>query len=219
MVSRSSSWNNDATLTALMGRVPARCIVLLEDLDAAFTRPGRMDVWIEFKNTSRWQAEQLFRTDADLPTDDAALDAALSDINLDARRETRRETPVIGDRVMAVPPVPSSPTPSTLKTTPTTVLVEKTAEEEESEERAREAAEERRSPEEKARIAAEEKARIARLEEEHAIRHAAAPLSNATLAALARKFAESIPDEEFSVAALQGCTCLFPVSVRWMDGD
>lgn len=29
---------NDTTLTNLMGRVPSRCIVLLEDLDAAFTR-------------------------------------------------------------------------------------------------------------------------------------------------------------------------------------
>lgn len=29
---------NDTTLSNLMGRVPSRCIVLLEDLDAAFTR-------------------------------------------------------------------------------------------------------------------------------------------------------------------------------------
>ncbi|KAJ3725629.1 P-loop containing nucleoside triphosphate hydrolase protein [Lentinula guzmanii] len=148
-LSLSAAWINDATLTTLMGRVPARCIVLLEDLDAAFTRstgrrskkdkkkdkkdkkdkkskdkskrrrigasglngganandamsdvntlslsgllnaldgvaaaegrllfattnhldhldpalsrPGRMDVWIDFKNASRWQAEALFR--------------------------------------------------------------------------------------------------------------------------------------------------------------
>jgi len=38
VVSLSSSWINDSTLTTLMGRVPTRCIVLLEDLDAAFTR-------------------------------------------------------------------------------------------------------------------------------------------------------------------------------------
>jgi len=43
VVSLSSSWINDATLTALMGRVPARCIVLLEDLDAAFTRSTNRD--------------------------------------------------------------------------------------------------------------------------------------------------------------------------------
>lgn len=38
VVSLSASWISDSTLTALMGRVPARCILLLEDLDAAFTR-------------------------------------------------------------------------------------------------------------------------------------------------------------------------------------
>jgi chaperone BCS1 len=37
VVSLSSSWINDSTLTTLMGRVPSRCIVLLKDLDAAFT--------------------------------------------------------------------------------------------------------------------------------------------------------------------------------------
>jgi mitochondrial chaperone BCS1 len=37
VVSLSSSWINDSTLTTLMGRVPTHCIVLLEDLDAAFT--------------------------------------------------------------------------------------------------------------------------------------------------------------------------------------
>jgi mitochondrial chaperone BCS1 len=43
VVSLSSSWINDSTLTTLMGRVPARCIVLLEDLDAAFTRSVTRD--------------------------------------------------------------------------------------------------------------------------------------------------------------------------------
>ena len=43
VVSLSSSWINDSSLTTLMGRVPARCIVLLEDLDAAFTRSTSRD--------------------------------------------------------------------------------------------------------------------------------------------------------------------------------
>jgi chaperone BCS1 len=43
VVSLSASWINDATLSTLMGRVPARCIVLLEDLDAAFTRSANRD--------------------------------------------------------------------------------------------------------------------------------------------------------------------------------
>jgi len=43
VVSLSSSWISDSTLTTLMGRVPARCIVLFEDLDAAFTRSVTRD--------------------------------------------------------------------------------------------------------------------------------------------------------------------------------
>jgi hypothetical protein len=44
----------------------------LEQLDPALCRPGRMDVWIEFKNASKFQAEHLFRNffpsaDADPP--------------------------------------------------------------------------------------------------------------------------------------------------------
>ena len=42
-LSLSSSWISDSTLTTLMSRVPARCIVLLEDLDAAFTRSVTRD--------------------------------------------------------------------------------------------------------------------------------------------------------------------------------
>ncbi|KIY51107.1 P-loop containing nucleoside triphosphate hydrolase protein [Fistulina hepatica ATCC 64428] len=38
VVSLSSSWMTDDVLTNLLGRVPNRCILLLEDLDAAFTR-------------------------------------------------------------------------------------------------------------------------------------------------------------------------------------
>jgi hypothetical protein len=43
--------------------------------------------------------------------------------------------------------------------------------------------------------------------EEHiaACQHSAKPLDGAKLARLAKMFADSIPDEEFSVAALQGC--------------
>ena len=43
VVSLSSLWISDSMLTTLMGRVPACCIVLLEDLDAAFTRSVTCD--------------------------------------------------------------------------------------------------------------------------------------------------------------------------------
>jgi mitochondrial chaperone BCS1 len=38
VISLSASWISDSMLTTLMGRVPNRCILLLEDLDAAFTK-------------------------------------------------------------------------------------------------------------------------------------------------------------------------------------
>ena len=33
----------------------------IERLDPALSRPGRMDVWIHFKNATKWQAEEIFR--------------------------------------------------------------------------------------------------------------------------------------------------------------
>lgn len=33
----------------------------IERLDPALSRPGRMDVWINFKNASKWQAEEIFK--------------------------------------------------------------------------------------------------------------------------------------------------------------
>ena len=129
-MSLSSKGMSDNTLNSLMGRVPSRCILLLEDLDAAFTRsvnrdssstgappttpgetkkaaateesdgstlslsgllnsldgvaaaegrllfattnhierldpalsrPGRMDVWVNFSNATKWQAEGIFK--------------------------------------------------------------------------------------------------------------------------------------------------------------
>lgn len=37
VASLSASWVNDTSIVQLLGRVPSRCILLLEDLDAAFT--------------------------------------------------------------------------------------------------------------------------------------------------------------------------------------
>jgi len=33
----------------------------IERLDPALSRPGRMDVWINFKNATQWQAEEIFK--------------------------------------------------------------------------------------------------------------------------------------------------------------
>ncbi|KZS98650.1 P-loop containing nucleoside triphosphate hydrolase protein [Sistotremastrum niveocremeum HHB9708] len=232
VVSLSASWINDSTLTTLMGRVPARCILLLEDLDAAFTRsvtrdagstgaptannkdaangtsssnrsnsndqgnqlsdtntlslsgllnsldgvaaaegrilfattnhlerldpalsrPGRLDVWVEFKNASKWQAELLFRNffpSAEseemvlTPEEVQAIEAGLSTPPSPVQSSSSLSGMSESDTAFAPPP-------------PTL---------------------------------------------EHAIQ---APLTASRLAELAKKFAESIPNEEFSVAALQG---------------
>lgn len=33
----------------------------IERLDPALSRPGRMDVWVNFTNASKWQAEGIFK--------------------------------------------------------------------------------------------------------------------------------------------------------------
>ncbi|KAH8993112.1 hypothetical protein EDB92DRAFT_1944687 [Lactarius akahatsu] len=284
VVSLSSSWINDSTLTTLMGRVPSRCIVLLEDLDAAFTRsvsrskdkdkdkdkkksdsksdneeestssssgrsrrnrnkenlsdvntltlsgllnaldgvaaaegrilfattnhldqldpalcrPGRMDVWIEFKNASKFQAEHLFRNF--FPSSDAE---AAANIELETELEPLEM------------PAPSSPATSQLSSlfsealsglssassrsgslsplsSPTPVGSHSRS---------------RRSESVSSRAGAKSEAsELSSAVEEHvaACAHAAPPLSAARLAQLAKQFADSIPDEGFSVAALQG---------------
>lgn len=58
VVSLSASWISDATLNTLMGRVPARCILLLEDLDAAFVRSvSRQDEGSDEKEKKEGPAE------------------------------------------------------------------------------------------------------------------------------------------------------------------
>ena len=62
VVSLSSSWINDSTLTTLMGRVPSRCIVLLEDLDAAFTRSVSRE---EKKKAAKKDSKETKTTESD----------------------------------------------------------------------------------------------------------------------------------------------------------
>ncbi|QRW08447.1 mitochondrial chaperone BCS1 [Ceratobasidium sp. AG-Ba] len=227
VVSLSSSWINDATLTALMGRVPARCIVLLEDLDAAFTRstsrdsqstgaptadkkedsdkkddsnnkdgekkqedintlslsgllnaldgvaasegrilfattnhlerldpalsrPGRMDVWIEFKNASKWQAEQLFNNFFPASSADSIPPGPPPTIE-----EEKRAAGIPVDDCECKCKGHSQDQKMTDGTSTPTLSPSK-------------------------------------------------PLDAATLAQLAKKFSASIPDDEFSVASLQG---------------
>lgn len=283
VVSLSSSWINDSTLTTLMGRVPTRCIVLLEDLDAAFTRsvsrakdkdkekkksdaksdnedesssgsgssrsrrnrnkenlsdvntltlsgllnaldgvaaaegrilfattnhleqldpalcrPGRMDVWIEFKNASKFQAENLFRNffpsaDADPPialdseTDLDTLEmpipaspASPATSQLSSLFDTLSGLSTASSRSGSLSPL-SSPTPTGSHSRRSESICSRTGTKSEVSE-----------------------AQSAVEEHSAACAHVVPPLSGACLAELAKKFADAIPDEGFSVAALQG---------------
>ncbi|KAI9571183.1 hypothetical protein HD554DRAFT_2203657 [Boletus coccyginus] len=276
-LSLSSSWISDSTLTTLMGRVPARCIVLLEDLDAAFTRsvtrdkssngtpdsgnsssnsnsngeeattpeqpstssgrhrrhkdhisdvntlslsgllnsldgvaaaegrilfattnhlerldpalsrPGRMDVWIEFKNASKWQAEALFRNFfPSTDKDDEPIEGDLEGIELPS-------TPA--------PRSPSSHSSTLWSMSPS--FASSTASLASSSRNSQ-------SPPESVAgfdtFGAKNQAYLPPPVEEHivACQHSAKPLDGIKLAQLAKNFADSIPDDEFSVAALQG---------------
>ncbi|KAF8157437.1 hypothetical protein K438DRAFT_1861539 [Mycena galopus ATCC 62051] len=252
VVSLSSAWISDSVLMGLMGRVPKGAILLLEDLDAAFTRsfrdrdrdgmsdlntlslsgllnaldgvaaaegrilfattnhlekldpalsrPGRMDVWVEFKNASKWQAEALFRNffpstdEDDLPLDD--------DIDLPG-------TPTDSLRSGSG----SSRSASTSSLWSASTLTSSSGS----------AASAIGSPGgKKAPAARKEKEQLPPLTlpqfgssnkaylpppiapEIVAAQHSARPLDGKTLANLAKRFADSIPEGEFSVAALQG---------------
>ncbi|EJF65200.1 P-loop containing nucleoside triphosphate hydrolase protein [Dichomitus squalens] len=299
VVSLSSSWVNDGTLTTLMGRVPARCIVLLEDLDAAFTRstsrdgsstgnpdgkseekaaeqttttssssrrtrqkeqlsdvntltlsgllnaldgvaasegrllfattnhlerldpalsrPGRMDVWIEFKNASKWQAEQLFRNFfPSTDEDDVPIEGDLDSIELpmvppspSAASSSGSTLFSLSSTFSSVPTTPSgsssplSPLPSLPEGLPARSRTSSTtgagAAKGKNKERTRTVSD--AGLQNQAYLPPPVEAEIMDA------KHSAKPLDGATLAALAKKFADSIPDEEFSVAALQGCEC------------
>ncbi|KAF9227173.1 P-loop containing nucleoside triphosphate hydrolase protein [Gyrodon lividus] len=273
VVSLSSSWISDSTLTTLMGRVPARCIVLLEDLDAAFTRsvtrdkssngtpdsgnnsgeestaseqpsvssnrhrrhkdhisdvntlslsgllnaldgvaaaegrilfattnhlerldpalsrPGRMDVWIEFKNASKWQAEALFRNFfPSTEKDDELIEGDLEGIELPSTPAL--QSPASSSEaspLWSMSPAFSSSTSSLTSS-----------------------ARNSHSPSESVGstdvFGSKNQAYLPPPIEEHivACQHSAKPLDGVKLAQLAKEFADAIPDDEFSVAALQG---------------
>ncbi|KAJ3573153.1 hypothetical protein NP233_g2617 [Leucocoprinus birnbaumii] len=294
VVSLSASWISDSTLTTLMGRVPARCVVLLEDLDAAFTRstsrdgsnmdsdkdkekkdgengdksnnsgpsssrrrrdqlsdvntlslsgllnaldgvaaaegrllfattnhlerldpalsrPGRMDVWIEFRNASKWQAEALFRNffpcaEDEPPIDEADLESV--DVKVEPQPSSSLWSlasslspfPIPGADLLRSPNIPS---PLPLTSSPLLPLVPAHAD----------------TPPptgsnnatmarflESEQFGASNTAYRPPPPAENVVnsRHSAAPIDKKTLNELAKKFADGIPEEEFSVAALQG---------------
>lgn len=279
VVSLSSSWMNDSTLTSLMSRVPARCIVLLEDLDAAFTRstsrdsgstgvpghkkrhgnhssdnkddsdssddedndkskskkkkkedqltdvntlslsgllnaldgvaasegrilfattnhlerldpalsrPGRMDVWIEFKNASPWQAEALFRNF--FPSSEEEL--------------VERDGELDGVNLPSIPGTPSTTASSSDFTDISALSIGGSSQSSSSSPPPKSPASPARTgfgSQNTAYLPPPPDPEIA------SASHSARPLDANTLSRLAKQFADSIPKDEFSVAALQGC--------------
>ncbi|THH05072.1 hypothetical protein EW145_g5057 [Phellinidium pouzarii] len=280
VVSLSSSWMNDSTLTSLMGRVPARCIVLLEDLDAAFTRstsrdagstgapskkkssnssdskddsddedgddensknkkkkkddslsevntlslsgllnaldgvaasegrilfattnhlerldpalsrPGRMDVWIEFKNASPWQAEALFRNffpSADEEPEVVEQEGELDGISLPCAPGSPMASSMSSASASDFGSVSGSSTPSS-RTSSSAV----------SKSNVPAPVTDTFGSKNTAYLPPPADPEIATAS------HSARPIDAQTLSRLAKQFADSIPKDEFSVAALQG---------------
>lgn len=168
-----------------------------------------MDVWIEFKNASKFQAEHLFRNF--FPSSDAEMAA---NIELETELEPLEM------------PAPSSPTTSQLSSLFSEALSGLSSASSRSGSLSplsspTPGGSRRRSDSVSSRAGAKSEAETSEISsavEEHvaACAHAAPPLSAARLAQLAKQFADSIPDEGFSVAALQGCECPVPFRM-WLD--
>jgi mitochondrial chaperone BCS1 len=152
-----------------------------------------MDVWIEFKNASKFQAEHLFRNffpsaDADPPPAlDSETDLESLEMPTPSSPATSQQSSLFSDvltglstassRSGSLSPL-SSPTPTGSHSRRSESICSRTGTKSETSEI-----------------------------EEHvaACAHVVPPLSAARLAELAKQFADAIPDEGFSVAALQGC--------------
>lgn len=165
-----------------------------------------MDVWVEFRNASKWQAELLFRnflpsTDEDdiveegelegidLPTPpspsaestssagvSSSFSSMFSNFSLASRAATESTVSLSSFTGSSAASVVGSPTTSKPQKLPLEEALKRQA----------------YLPPPVAADIAEAK-------------HSAPPLDSITLSKLAKEFADSIPDEEFSVAALQGC--------------
>ncbi|KAF8196446.1 mycorrhiza-induced mitochondrial AAA ATPase BSC1 [Pholiota molesta] len=342
VVSLSASWISDNTLTALMGRVPARCVLLLEDLDAAFvrstnreddgggggmdahdgggggggggggeggggglgmdanafpsfgglgggrrrrygrgdglsdmntlslsgllnaldgvaasegrllfattnhlerldpalSRPGRMDVWVEFKNASKWQAEALFRNFFPCEEDEeeaaaaALADADLDNLDIDAHLEVQPRAVYVpapaaadpGNTALSPPPSlwslstsfassassllsgatsptlaspyasTSPPLPRTLAGSPAPPPPAADASPVGQGQVGKDQGKDQFGATNTAYLPPPPGPALSRVK----------PLDKRTLAALAKKFADGLPDDEFSVAGLQG---------------
>ena len=190
----------------------------LERLDPALSRPGRMDVWIEFKNASKWQAEQLFRNFfPSTDEDNVPIEGDLDSIELPTTPPSPSAGSSSGSTLFSsisstFSSVPTSPSGSSSPLSPLPSLPDglpmrsRTSSTAGLSTGASKGKERTRTVSEAGLLNQAYQPPPIEAEIMEA-KHSAKPLDGATLAALAKTFADAIPDEEFSVAALQGCEC------------
>jgi chaperone BCS1 len=160
-----------------------------------------MDVWVEFKNASKWQAEALFRNFFPCAEEeDEGLDSDMEGVVLPPPPtltsspqppQSPSDTSGLSSLWGSMTP-PFSSSSSILSSPLSTKSVLSPA----------------RGVED---FGSKNQAYLPPPVDENisSNHHSAKPLDNETLARLAKTFADAIPDEEFSVAALQGCESCF----------
>lgn len=204
-----------------------------------------MDVWIEFKNASRWQAEALFRNffpsiedldrrdaeilasrkkqdnddDDDITLNQGELDSihlpgspppqSMSSASELSSTDSKRNSSSwwTGSAAGSTASLLSSPSSSALSSA---VNVHSKSPSDASS--VPKPGVESRPPMSPTDFGARNEAYLPPPPaEKDELRHSAKPLDAKTLGRLAAQFADSIPEDEFSVAALQGCECAYSV--------
>ncbi len=159
-----------------------------------------MDVWIEFKNASKWQAEALFRNFFPSVEEPAAAcngvpppGPTLSDMD---------EAELEGIDIPSPPQTPSSGSSTLWSLSPSFASSTSSLPPSPKNNGAATSKGSKALPQ----FGANNQAYLPPPVEEHiaSSQHSAKPLDAAKLALLAKRFADAIPEEEFSVAALQG---------------
>jgi chaperone BCS1 len=73
----------------------------IERLDPALSRPGRMDVWVNFTNATKWQAEGIFkcffpsRPSASSSNEASSVDASQKNPPGSRRKESAHAVPIL----------------------------------------------------------------------------------------------------------------------------
>ena len=158
-----------------------------------------MDVWVEFKNASKWQAELLFRNFfPSTDEDDVVIEGELEGIDLPTPPSPSAQSSSGFSSLFSSGSMPSTPVTSSASiSSPSTPEGKPTHK--------------GKSKAPSVDNGLRNQAYLPPPVDDEIAQHSAKPLDGKTLARLAKAFADAIPEEEFSVAALQGCEYPFGV--------